>query len=37
MLYSSTEYKKIRLPYFVEEYDRWEQLCEAEAREQGLL
>lgn len=37
MLYSSTEYKKIRLPYFIEEYDRWEQLCEAEAREQGLL
>ena len=28
VLYSSTEYKKIRLPYFVPEYDRWEELCE---------
>lgn len=35
VLYSSTEYKKIRLPYFVPEYDRWEQLCEAAARRAG--
>ena len=32
VLYSSVEYKKIRLPYFVPEYDRWETLCEAAAR-----
>ena len=32
VLYSSTEYKKIRLPYFVPEYDQWEALCEAAAR-----
>ena len=32
MLYSSTEFKKIRLPYFTPEYDRWEELCEAAAR-----
>ena len=31
VLYSTTEYKKIRLPYFVPEYDRWEALCAAEA------
>ena len=37
ILYSSTEFKKIRLPYFIDEYDRWEALCEAAAREQGLL
>jgi siroheme decarboxylase len=36
VLYSSTEFKKIRLPYFVPEYDRWETLCEAAAKEQGL-
>ncbi|MFA7249820.1 MAG: Lrp/AsnC family transcriptional regulator, partial [Dehalococcoidia bacterium] len=27
ILYSTTEYKKIRLPYFIPEYDRWEALC----------
>lgn len=32
VLYSSTEYKKIRLPYFTPEYDRWEALCELAAR-----
>jgi siroheme decarboxylase len=31
LLYSTAEYKKIRLPYFVPEYDRWETLCEAAA------
>ena len=31
ILYSSTEFKKIRLPYFVPEYDRWEALCDAAA------
>ncbi|MEZ4553099.1 MAG: Lrp/AsnC family transcriptional regulator [Dehalococcoidia bacterium] len=31
VLYSSTEFKKIRLPYFVPEYDEWEALCEAAA------
>lgn len=31
VLYSSTEFKKIRLPYFVPEYERWEALCEAAA------
>jgi len=31
VLYSSTEYKKIRLPYFVPEYDQWEALCMAAA------
>ena len=31
VLYSSNEYKKIRLPYFVPEYERWEALCEAAA------
>ncbi len=29
VLYSTTEYKKIRLPYFVPEYDQWEALCTA--------
>ena len=29
ILYSTTEYKKIRLPYFTPEYDRWEALCTA--------
>jgi DNA-binding Lrp family transcriptional regulator len=36
VLYSSTEFKKIRLPYFIPEYDRWESLCEAAAKEHGL-
>lgn len=27
VLYSTTEFKKIRLPYFTPEYDRWEELC----------
>ncbi|MQA00423.1 MAG: Lrp/AsnC family transcriptional regulator [Dehalococcoidia bacterium] len=36
VLYSSTEFKKIRLPYFIPDYDRWEELCEATAKEQGL-
>jgi DNA-binding Lrp family transcriptional regulator len=31
VLYSSTEFKKIRLPYFVPDYDCWEELCEAVA------
>jgi DNA-binding Lrp family transcriptional regulator len=31
VLYSSTEFKKIRLPYYVPDYDRWESLCEAAA------
>lgn len=33
VLYSTTEYKKIRLPYFVPDYDRWEALCEAAAQD----
>lgn len=33
VLYSSVEYKKIRLPYFIPEYEQWEQICEAAARE----
>jgi hypothetical protein len=33
VLYSSTEFKKIRLPYFVPDYDRWEELCVAAARD----
>ena len=33
VLYSTTEYKKIRLPYFVPEYDQWEALCAAAAEE----
>lgn len=37
VLYSSTEFKKIRLPYFVPEYAEWEARCEAVARERGLL
>jgi hypothetical protein len=36
VLFSSTEYKKIRLPYFVPEYEQWEALCEAAAKEHGL-
>jgi DNA-binding Lrp family transcriptional regulator len=31
ILYSTTEYKKIRLPYFIPEYDQWESLCLAAA------
>lgn len=31
VLYSSDEYKKIRLPYFVPEYDEWEARCIAAA------
>lgn len=27
VLYSTTEYKKIRLPYYIPEYDNWEALC----------
>ena len=34
ILYSTTEFKKIRLPYFVPEYDRWEELCLAAAAEE---
>jgi DNA-binding Lrp family transcriptional regulator len=37
VLYSSTEFKKIRLPYYVPEYEEWEARCEAVARERGLL
>jgi siroheme decarboxylase len=33
VLYSTTEYKKIRLPYFVDAYDHWEALCRAAAEE----
>ena len=33
VLYSSDEFKKIRLPYYIPEYDHWEALCEAAARE----
>lgn len=32
VLYSTTEFKKIRLPYFIPEYEAWERLC-AEAAE----
>lgn len=31
ILYSTTEFKKIRLPYYTPEYDRWEELCAAVA------
>ncbi len=37
VLYSSTEFKKVRLPYYVPEYEDWEARCEAVARERGLL
>jgi DNA-binding Lrp family transcriptional regulator len=37
VLYSSTEFKKIRLPYYVPEYEEWEARCEAVARDRGLL
>lgn len=33
ILYSTTEYKKIRLPYFIPEYDQWEALCTAAVEE----
>lgn len=33
VLYSTTEYKKIRLSYFVDAYDHWEALCGAAAAE----
>ncbi len=33
ILFSTTEYKKIRLPYFTPEYDQWESLCTAAAEE----
>ena len=33
VLYSTTEYKKIRLSYFIDAYDRWEELCVAAAAE----
>ncbi len=35
VLYSSTEYKKIRLRYFVDDYDRWEQEHAAAASSRG--
>jgi len=31
VLYSTTEFKKIRLPYFIEDYERWDTLCAATA------
>jgi DNA-binding Lrp family transcriptional regulator len=34
VLYSSTEFKKVRLPYFVPDYERWEELCQAAALEE---
>ncbi|RLT41065.1 MAG: Lrp/AsnC family transcriptional regulator [Chloroflexi bacterium] len=33
VLYSTTEYKKVRLPYFIDAYDHWEALCVAAASE----
>ncbi len=36
ILYSTTEYKKIRLPYFVPEYEQWEDLCATVAAASGL-
>lgn len=33
ILYSTTEFKKIRLPYFIPEYEQWEALCLAAAEE----
>jgi len=32
VLYSSTEFKKVRLPYFTPEYDEWEARCAREAQ-----
>jgi hypothetical protein len=37
VLYSSSEFKKIRLPYFVPEYDQWEALCTAAAANEETL
>ncbi len=34
VLYSTTEYKKIRLPYFIDAYEHWESLCAAAAAEE---
>ena len=31
VLYSTTEFKKIRLPYFIDDYERWDTLCAATA------
>ena len=31
VLYSTTEYKKVRLPYFIDSYDYWEAVCVAAA------
>ena len=33
ILFSTTEYKKIRLPYFIPDYDQWESLCSAAIEE----
>ncbi|MEX2445823.1 MAG: AsnC family transcriptional regulator [Dehalococcoidia bacterium] len=33
ILYSTTEFKKIRLPYFIPAYEQWESLCSAAAEE----
>lgn len=33
VLYSTTEYKKIRLPYYIDAYDHWEELCATAAAE----
>lgn len=33
VLYSTTEYKKVRLPYFIDAYDHWEALCATAAAE----
>ena len=35
VLYSTVEFKKIRLPYFVPAYEQWESLCEAVANEEA--
>ena len=37
VLYSTAEYKKIRLSYFIEAYDHWEALCVAAADEVTAL
>lgn len=37
VLYSSTEFKKIRLPYFVPQYEHWEALCAAAAVEASAV
>lgn len=33
ILFSTTEYKKVRLMYFIPEYEQWEALCSAAAEE----